>query len=1006
MQGAPHEWPQRSPFLAYSLAPSPSPALAPTPTSLPTAAPAPHQLSGQAHQSYEGTLWVEDPAPIAQRCPAPSTSHSYPPHPIEYARLQQHGVQAYAEQHSHQQEYVDPSHAAPQLPPDYPPYDPALKRRRLSYTPYPLPPAFSAQPSPKAYSYPWQGSYGPPAQPEGEGAMLPPPSGTALRRASEAHLHVRRASAGVPSPAPSTSLLSSATAGGPNNRPSSAGPPAPASPAPPFLAVPSPSLAPLPAPASREVPSIPLVSSFPATPQDAAPIKERVRTPRSAESQIGLADKSCKHCRDKDLDCHYGNLVPIDLVKTMQPESRVAELEARIKTLELELASSSTPPLSASPRPPGSIASPFAPSFPSSHLPSPSELPHQIFHALLSALGDTLTPARLEAHTAAILASVHERAAALSAAAPLPPKLAAALSSSSPTCALLASHARADALLAQAELAPLSPAERVQHPSWPRLVAWALLDACWATCASNIPTFLPFHDAERKARLYVHVEALSPSERCAVLAMCALGVRSTADVALLGMAGLEAEAEALQVEGEDVELANGEEEQRRAPRRSVAVQRELIARSMRTLMMELYDRLEIAHGEGSEDALAATLLCGAVMMWNELFPRRSRSLVRVALGHYRDLFDAASRLSPPSAVASTREHLLLTYALPLLHQDGTTAAYLRAAPLVSDADLREYFAAFALPTLARATARTGDEWSLREEMRPWFDLDALGGANHEQLLMGSMVIYKWLAACLPRALSAPLSPQSLATLFSLLSEIHEAIQTLQHYLVNTPAPVHPTCVGADGDTCEHVHLRWVTRLDRETDDCTWLAFATVGERMVREEREALAAAEGENEIGADGKRLDVGWLRMCEGKVRQGLKRAAFYFNFFTISPDPHQTHHLAWSLELIPSWTFLAAQRYTSPSSAPPGGPQKKADELSETELDWIERGLEEARRYHPVAERRLVELRAHREAEQRRVERLVESGAARAEKGERAPLDFQAAMREALAMTVPSWG
>lgn len=240
-----------------------------------------------------------------------------------------------------------------------------------------------------------------------------------------------------------------------------------------------------------------------------------------------------------------------------------------------------------------------------------------------------------------------------------------------------------------------------------------------------------------------------------------------------------------------------------------------------------------------------------------------------------------------------------------------------------------------------------------------------------------------------------------------------AIQALQHHFVHSPAPLHPTCVGPGGDTCEHLHLRWCSRLDRETDDCVWLAFATVGERMMREESERDAVAGEAGGEGGDEDRVDVEWLQRCEGQVRQGLKRAAFYFNVrlpfslhfhelprladapvpplrsrqaYTLSPDPHQTHHLAFELELIPSWTFLAAMRFTpsaSGAASPPGasgGPRKKADELTETELDWIERGLEVASLYHSVAERRLVELRAHREAERRRVARLVDAGMASA--------------------------
>ncbi|GAA5933174.1 hypothetical protein JCM3775_002553 [Rhodotorula graminis] len=777
----------------------------------------------------------------------------------------------------------------------------------------------------------------------------------------------------------------------------------------------------------------------------------RARLPRDDVGQAGLADKSCKQCRirkvrctrtwptcarctSKDLPCHYGNLVPIDLVKTMQPEARVAELESRIKALELELAMSIAPAASTVHRLPGPPSCSRSPAPP----PSAHDLPDQILYAMTSSLGDTLSSERLEAHSAAILRSACGRADELAAAAvPLGKHGHAAPAASSSAYTRFAQQAVADAQLVSDDLDSLSPAERLQHPSWARLVTWALLDACWETCSSNTPVFRPFHPLEAKSRLYVDVERLSASERCVVVAMCALGVRSTAEIDVLGMAGLSAPSG----ESSSGSAGYGEGEPR-AARRSLAVQRELVARGLRTLMLDLYDRLEVAHGEGDEEALKATAVCGAMMMWNELLPRRSRSLVRIALGHYRDLFDATSTLATPDAITAARAHLLGMYALPLLHQDATTSAYLRMAPLVTDADLEQYFAPFAIPTLARADS---GEWDLRDEMLPWLDVDRLGGDSHQQLLMSGLVVYKWLAACLrwcaqmscSRSFATPISSRALDTLFDLIAQIHSTIQVLQHHLTHSPSPIHPSCLGPDGDTCDQVHLRWSARLDRETDDCIWLAFATVGERMMREEgeRNVWDEIKGEEvaQRGDAGERVDVGWLERCEGHVRQGLKRAAFYFNCFVLSPDPHQTHHLALELELIPSWTFLAAQRFTSSSSSSAstwasscgGGPSRKADELSETELGWIERGLEVASLYHPVAERRLVELRAYREAERVRVAHLVGAGASASffststslpgtrpilkhagssqESGRK--LDFQEAMREALAQTVPSW-
>lgn len=132
------------------------------------------------------------------------------------------------------------------------------------------------------------------------------------------------------------------------------------------------------------------------------------------------------------------------------------------------------------------------------------------------------------------------------------------------------------------------------------------------------------------------------------------------------------------------------------------------------------------------------------------------------------------------------------------------------------------------------------------------------------------------------------------------------------------------------------------------------------------------------------------------------------FSQFFANSPDPHQSHHLAWSLELIPSWTFLATQRYVSPSVSPaepdPLARRDQATELTERELDWIERGLDLAQRYHPVAERRLNELRMYREANQKRLGPQAVVAAPAVQVGEKGR-SFRAAMAVAVKQAVPAW-
>lgn len=92
----------------------------------------------------------------------------------------------------------------------------------------------------------------------------------------------------------------------------------------------------------------------------------------------------------------------------------------------------------------------------------------------------------------------------------------------------------------------------------------------------------------------------------------------------------------------------------------------------------------------------------------------------------------------------------------------------------------------------------------------------------------------------------------------------------------------------------------------------------------------------------------------------------------YSTSCDPNQTYFLAWQLELMPSWTTLAVQRFGEG-----GGPATRDAELTETELDWrvtfvcaavqmltsrlerrLEKGLGVATFYHPLAQRRLMEI------------------------------------------------
>lgn len=85
-----------------------------------------------------------------------------------------------------------------------------------------------------------------------------------------------------------------------------------------------------------------------------------------------------------------------------------------------------------------------------------------------------------------------------------------------------------------------------------------------------------------------------------------------------------------------------------------------------------------------------------------------------------------------------------------------------------------------------------------------------------------------------------------------------------------------------------------------------------------------------------------------------------FYFRVYLLSPIPHEVHHLAWSLETLPTWPHIAVEHYSRPeNSTNQLGLElhEVTPSLTEQELDFIEAGLETT--YHPVVVKRLQEMR-----------------------------------------------
>ena len=117
--------------------------------------------------------------------------------------------------------------------------------------------------------------------------------------------------------------------------------------------------------------------------------------------------------------------------------------------------------------------------------------------------------------------------------------------------------------------------------------------------------------------------------------------------------------------------------------------------------------------EPSKENLAALLaLLQMIQFTDFLQPRKSRALLRAAIGHYRELQDGAATNEESREVqrvfglAIFVSLLLLARSsqlsdLPLQTLDSQNSAYARRSPLLCDSDVKLYFsrAGIAMPTL-------------------------------------------------------------------------------------------------------------------------------------------------------------------------------------------------------------------------------------------------------------------------------------------------------------------
>ncbi|BGP31983.1 hypothetical protein JCM10296v2_003762 [Rhodotorula toruloides] len=452
---------------------------------------------------------------------------------------------------------------------------------------------------------------------------------------------------------------------------------------------------------------------------------------------------------------------------------------------------------------------------------------------------------------------------------------------------------------------------RLAEPQMMSSLSRHLCLAFWESCCFLLPTY-EFWKTRTDNLLAQDHEKLSPALRVALTSFWTVGARTSPHSAVLGIA----------IRPEDpVDHPN-------APLLNAGNRRQ-------TACTALFDKAHALNWEAGTmetptvEALAALLAVLQMSLFTEVQPMKTRPLLRSADSHYKDLQDAASNEAEAAWIRKT-------FGFAIYTADCLISAYARRKCHIADSDLPTYFAhadtkiilpRLPMDSLLPIAQKLVKAISSRES--------ALKSAKH--------LLACWVCAC-QRAFVQFAAPTGsarktaedltggLLQLWSAIDSTRAAAAyllelsppTLHNHVHNPSEPQHTVH--------EHDYGAQFIRLDRDLLDLINLIHVEV------EARQAILPPQLRAE---------------SLSRVRKALRRRSFYLHTYVVGADVHMAFHEVYQLEHLPNWTKLALQRVGEP-----GGPLSADEQVTETELSWFIEGLQHACYFHPLSERRLVEL------------------------------------------------
>lgn len=290
-----------------------------------------------------------------------------------------------------------------------------------------------------------------------------------------------------------------------------------------------------------------------------------------------------------------------------------------------------------------------------------------------------------------------------------------------------------------------------------------------------MPAFKPWRS--RVDEICQTLGSATPAVQVATFVFASLGARASPHSALLGL---------------DPDAASGHSAD------SPGSRREQACRALQERALDLNYRFGL--GDDSSIAnLEVLVLLAQQAAWNEVLPRKSRTLVRLALGQFVDIQE------DQTLDEQVRADVVKRVGMRLVAVDAMVASFACQAPLVTKAVLAQSFRGINLPNLQSS--------QLSSLVGRFIDLARPGVVVHERLGGATVALFAWLLQCQRHvaALSGLRTDptDAVRAMWSFLDQIHDCAQTLQDIVVHLPQPP-VSCAELDG--VSDLHMRFTTRV--------------------------------------------------------------------------------------------------------------------------------------------------------------------------------------------------